>query len=87
MSLPGVGALRQLGALIQVDQRGQFFGEAFVEQACDRHAHVRGLGDVRVAHAEREPRGLEHQMEALGAGRVELRQIEILEDVEHAPAR
>ena len=52
MLLPGVGAGRQLGALFHVDQRGEFLGKAFVEQIGDRRAHMRGVGDMCVAHRE-----------------------------------
>ena len=37
---------------------------------------------MRVAHAEREPRGFEREVQPLRPDRIELREIELLEDVE-----
>ena len=42
-----------------------------------------GIGDVGIAHRERVPRRFEHDVEALGAGRIERGEIEPLEDVQH----
>ena len=63
-------------------QRSKLFGEALVEQARDRLAHRRRIRDVGVAHAEREPRGLEREMQPLRPCRIELADIELFENVQ-----
>ena len=83
MSLPGVGAVGSLVRFFRSILAGELLGKAFVEQIGDRRAHVRGIGDVRVANGKAEPRGFQHQMETLGAERIERGEIEILQDVEH----
>ena len=81
--LPGVGALRQLGALVHVDQRGELLGEALSSRSATGDAHMRGVGDMRVAHRKAEPRRFQHQMKSLGPERIERLEVEILQDVEH----
>ena len=75
---------RQRHALCSVDAaRRAFLANALSSSIGDRHAHVRRLGDVGVAHRKAQARGLQHQMEAVGAERIERGEIEILQDVEH----
>ena len=73
---------RQLGALVHVDLARQSLGESLVEQVRHLHAHMRGIGDMRVAHAIGHARRFQHDMETLGAERLERGHVEILQDIE-----
>ena len=82
MSLPGVGAFGSGTACARIDAAASVFGKPLIKQRRHRLAHVRRIGDVRVAHRIGEPRGFEHEVEALGPDRIEHGEIELLQDVE-----
>ena len=82
MSLPGVGAVGSGTRFVRSSLRRERLGERLVVERRGRHAHARRLGDVGVAHREAHARRLQHQMEAIRPERIELRQIEVFQDVE-----
>ena len=75
---------RQVGErALRVDQAGELFGVGLVEQPPGRDVGEGGVGQRRVAVAEGEARGLGQEVQPLLAVRVERRQVELLQDVEH----
>ena len=82
MSLPGVGAFGSGTRLSGSISAASFFAKPLSSSPATGSRIDGRIGDVRVAHREGEPRGFEREVQALRADRIELAEIELLEDVE-----
>ena len=87
--IDGIGVKREVGfvpithRLVETDVLTELRRVVEREQLVDRHVNLIGIADQAVAHAVGEPGRLRLEMKPLDAQRIEARELEAGQDVEH----